>query len=268
MNNYKNIILLFFLSFTFFSSAIAREESPYLYNNPLITPTIRHAIRPYLLPKKHPTYSKLNEIFQKSRPIIDDHALEQAGFTILHRKPRSFIRVVKHPKLPGYLLKVNLDSETRLKQRKPAWHWLVNRCKGAAKVKQAIKRVHSQFFDVAHKWIYVVPTNPPAPVGPGFSPQPIVLVVEDMDIHKLSVSKEAWRSRFTPRHLDELFAIVSIAGGSSYRPDNVSLRKNGKFAFIDTEYPNRSPDYNEISSQLNPFMRIYWHNLMVNYGIQ
>jgi hypothetical protein len=55
--------------------------------------------------------------------------------------------------------------------------------------------------------------------------------------------------------------IIQGAGGSSYRPDNIRLVKQGKFAFIDTEYTGDQRDYESIIQYLAPPMRKYWLTL-------
>jgi hypothetical protein len=74
-------------------------------------------------------------------------------------------------------------------------------------------------------------------------------------------NEAAWKTVITREHLNELYLIITKAGGSSYRPDNIWLTKHGKFAFIDTEYPRQKFDYNSIPSYLSPEMRSYWANL-------
>lgn len=238
----------------------ASGEDTHISNNPYLSHSIIKHIKPFIIPKNHPALPTLNKIFSKSRPIIDEKTLKEAGFRILCSKPRSFIRVVRHPDLPGYLLKVNLDSDKRQKFNKPAWHWFVRRCQGAKILSFAIQKCHSKHFQVAKKWIYVLPPSPPPPQGNDFRIQPVVLLVEDMKIYDSRISKMAWDNKFTKRHLDELYEIITLAGGSSYRPDNVCLRRKGnsKFAFIDTEYPNNPPDYGSVTSYLKSDLKDYW----------
>lgn len=223
-------------------------------------------VHPHVLPQDHPAYIKMQEIFTRSRPIIDENTLTEAGFKILYRKPRSFIRVVKHPALPGYLLKVYLDTELRKKHDREGWEWLVMRCEGAAKVRRGIAKARSKHFVVAQKWLYVLPPNPPAPRGKNCISQPLVLLVEDMKLASLDACKHAWRHSMTPEHLNELYQILSIAGGASLRPDNICLTKNGQFAFIDTEYPNKKNYYDQVLPYLNSVMRAYWQHLIENKG--
>ena len=70
--------------------------------------------------------------------------------------------------------------------------------------------------------------------------QPFVLLVDDMDLVSKQENEVAWKSMITREHLNELYLIITRAGGSSYRPDNIWLTKHGKFAFVDTEYPKNN----------------------------
>ena len=223
-------------------------------------------VHPHLLPSDHPAYEKMTEIFNRTRPIVNEETLKEAGFKILYRKPRSFIRVVRHPEIPGYLLKIYLDSELRRKKNKTGWEWLILRCEGAAKVRKGIALCKAKNFVVAQKWLFVVPALPAPPSGKNHVTQPLVLLVEDMQLAPLQASKNAWRHSITKQHLDELYQILSVAGGASLRPDNICLRRNGQFAFIDTEYPYKANYYDQVLPYINAGMRAYWQHLIQNKG--
>ena len=76
----------------------------------------------------------------------------------------------------------------------------------------------------------------------------------------------AWKTFVTPKILDELYIIISRANGSSYRPDNIPYTQTGHFAFIDTEYPNKDPDFNSIRPYLSEEMWYYWDKLVKQGG--
>jgi hypothetical protein len=63
-----------------------------------------------------------------------------------------------------------------------------------------------------------------------------------------------------------LYTIISSAKGSSYRADNIWFNNEGKFCFIDTEYPNGGPDFAGIRPYLNPEMQNYWDYLVRRGG--
>ena len=62
--------------------------------------------------------------------------------------------------------------------------------------------------------------------------------------------------------MDELYAVIRRAGGASYRPDNIAMTTDGRFAFIDTEHPDSEHDYESIVPYLSSEMRRYWSNLV------
>ncbi|MBA3958139.1 MAG: hypothetical protein H0X51_07090 [Parachlamydiaceae bacterium] len=230
-----------------------QEKHPYMSN------VEQTKIKPYLLPTKHPIYNTLQSIFTVQRATLNSETLASAGFNNRFTQPRSFIRVVSHPATPGYLFKLYLDSETRIKKNTPGWQWLVNRAKNATIIQSIITRKKIKHFVVAKKWIYQLPTYPLPPLNdPNYTPKGEILVVEDMNLVSKEENAHAWKTVITKEHLDEFYKIISSAGGSSYRIDNVAYTKSGKFAFIDTEYTNRTVDRVSITKYLSPKMANYW----------
>jgi hypothetical protein len=221
---------------------------------------------PFLIPDDHPMKSPLDTIFTASRATQDEQALKQAGFKILFHQPRSFIRVVKHSKLSGYLLKLYTDDEQRKKGNQPGWLWLTRRCRGAHKIQQIIENTHIKNFQVPEKRLYLLPPEPSPPSLPAYTRHPAVLLVKNMHLLKKKQNLEAWNTLITSEHLDELYFIISKGNGGSYRADNISYSKNGKFSFIDTEYPHRKPDFKSIRRYLSKSMCSYWDKLVRQGG--
>jgi hypothetical protein len=211
----------------------------------------------HILPANHPGKRALDAIFLSRRATKDEATFEAAGFKTLFHKSRSFIRVASHPSLPGYLVKVYLDSEQRQKRNRAGWEWLVQRCEGAEKIRKIIEQNKIKHFQVPGKWLYPLPSQPDSTS----LDQPFVLLVHDMGLVSREENEVAWKSLITREHLNELHLIITRAGGSSYRPDNIWLTRRGKFAFIDTEYRTKTVDYESIISYLSPEMRNYWVNL-------
>ena len=224
------------------------------------------AMHPYCLPSNHPMYSVLESIFAKRRVTTDESHFCNAGFQIIAKRPRSYILVAKHSKLPGYLLKAYLDNEKRLKQGTESWEWLVLRCKGANKVRKIIQQHEIKHFVVADKWIYPLPTEPSPPISPVHTRHLAALLVTDMELVPEKRNLHAWYHYVTKEYLDELYVIMSRAKGSSYRPDNIAYTLNGTFAFIDTEYPARGPDFESIRKHLRRATCKYWDKLVKNGG--
>jgi hypothetical protein len=182
----------------------------------------------------------------------------KAGFQTLVVKSRSFIRVARHPLVPGYLFKVVLDSELREKRDKPEWYWFLQRCKGAKQIRDVIEANDFKHFAVPRKWIYPLSKSPAPPKTKEYTQKAVVLIVEDMDIVDDHANVQAWKHEITQEHLDELYVIIREAKGSSYRASNIPYTRRGVFAFIDTEYPHSTPDFKRIRKSLSPNMLSYW----------
>lgn len=239
---------------------------PNLDSNPYIIDEAKKAIAHYLIPLHHPMRKILNSLFSRDRITTDKTTFTEAGFKIIAEGRRSFICVANHPKMPHYLVKIYLDTVLSKKQHKESWEWLVRRCVGAKKIRKIIRHRKLQYFVAADKWIYCLPPEP-SPINDGqHIRHPALLLVTDMNLVPSKLNKYAWRHYITEKHLDELYTIISRAKGSSYRPDNIAYTYENRFAFIDTEYPSRGPDYKSIRKYLNPTLLIYWDSLVRNGG--
>lgn len=263
-------LFLFFLGFSLFSLSLFSIDSPPFYKsqiafndfetNPYLTQEMRETFRPYLLPYTHPLKERLDKIFFNQRAVASEEAFLSAGFIILKKKPRSFIRVAIHPNFPQHLFKVYFDSQKRQKKNKPGWWWLAQRCKGAEQIRYVILKNKMRYFQVPNKWLYPFPAEPLPSLENCFIRQPVLLIEENMQLVSKADNKEGWK-KLSHAKLKEFYHIIRNAGGSSYRPDNVCLSRNGKFSFIDTEYPNHKPDYTVIGNYLDPKARHYWEKL-------
>ena len=238
------------------------QPDPNLENNPYIPTIAAKRMRRFLLPLDHPMRAVLDHMCLASRITANKETFENAGFQILAAGPRSFIHVARHPDMPNYLVKVYFDTVLKDKYNKPSWEWLTLRCVGAQKVREIIQAKNIQHFVVPNKWIYCLPSEPSPPIGPKYTRHFALLLVDDMDLVSEARNLFAWHTLITKKHLEELYTIVSRAKGSSYRPDNIAYTRSGKFAFIDTEYPSKGPDYRSIRKFLNPEMLDYWDRLV------
>lgn len=232
-------------------------------SNPYISDIAKEKIRPFLLSADHPARAKLDAIFKKTRASFDDQSLKKAGFDIKFKQPRSFIRVVSHPTLRGYLLKLVLDTELKEKRGLPEWHWFVNRCLGVEKIQQVLTQHKIKHFVAPKKWIYPLPIHPyPTTASLRNTRKVIVLLVDDMDLTSKEANKAAWKHEVTKGHLDELYRIIKEVGGHSYRAENIPQTKSGKFAFVDTEYPTSPPRFSDIRRYLSAKRQLYWDKLV------
>lgn len=254
--------ILFLLLFYSFLSASLNNFT----NNPLISSRFRREMAPFVIPDTHPMKNQLNRIFLGRRPTLNERTFVEAGFITMHVQPRSYIRVAKHPLLPGYLLKVYLDSVTTQKKNKPDYYWFVRRCEGAMRIRRSIRKHRFTHFKVARKYIYPLPISPFPGKGAAYQQKTVVLLVDNMRITSKQESREAWRTKMTKAHLEELYVIIKESGGDSYRPDNIAYTRDGFFAFIDTEYPHTKPDFSKIRNYLSLEMARYWDVLCSRGG--
>lgn len=248
------------------NSSHQKQSHPYpnYTDNPLFSEEMKSQINPYLLSLKHPLKPALDEIFTRSRAIENNEAFDEAGFETIS----SFMRVARHPLLPGYLLKVFLDSEHRLNhERRKGWERLVDRCVGASNIRQLIERENMQHFVVPDKWIYPLPVEPLPVLLPGKERQLAVLLVTDMDLVHSSECRKAWETKITHKHLEELYCILSHGYASTYLVANIAYTKQGKFACLDTEFPQRNLNYNKVHHYLSDEMCEYWDHLIRTGGV-
>lgn len=248
---------LLFLLFIFLLSSFDT-----LKHNHFIKKEVKNAITPYLIPDKHPIKPFLDRIFSRTRVTVSDETIKDAGFNILLTKPRSHIRLLEHPELGPYLLKVTVDSNTEIKKNQPDWFWFVNRCRGAKKLEMIIQRQQLKHFVVPKKYLYVLPAEPAPPQGPNFERKLVVLLVERMPLIDKQTNKAKWQTDITKGILDELYEVMNYGGGSAWRPDNVWFTTDGKLALIDTEYPNQPAQHSVIAKYLSPEMQKYWKKLV------
>ncbi len=251
---------LFFWLIVFIASPLC-SYNDFEYNR-LIPKNQKEEMRKYILPKLHPLKPILDLIFLNNRATLNENTLTRAGFKMLFSQPRSYIKVARHPWLQGYLLKIMMDSELREKQGHPEWHWFMERCRGAKKIRKVINKHNITHFEVPKKWIYPLPLKPSPPMDSEYTQKAVILIVEDMHIVDDKTNKRAWKEEITYQHLDELYIIISEAQGSSYRAENIPFTVRGTFAFIDTEYPNHKPDYRRIRKSLTCDKAHYWDSLV------
>lgn len=232
---------------------------PNFDGNPLFTSHMRKRMKPFLLPLNHPLKVKLDAIFSRSRVIANEESFVAAGFETLSIRPVSYVRLAKHPKIPGYLFKLFLDTELRQKDEKPGWHWLANRCEGARNVRNLIKKKKLKHFAVPDKWLYPLSYSKSIQG----SKQPVILIVEDMNLTSHQESCEAWHNLVTRECVEELYCILSHGYSSCFLVENIPYSKRKKFACIDTEHPKRNmrKRYPKVGEYLSPEMGAYWKKL-------
>ncbi len=210
---------------------------------------------PYILPEKDSLRILLDSLFKSPGIIANEKTLKTAGFKILRAQKYSGIRLVQHPKLKGYLLKIYLESETRRRNGLTGEQWLIQRCIGASAIRKIIAQNKMRYFTVPDKWLYRVLLQ-------NGTSSTFVLVVTDMKLVQSKETKKAWKTKATKEVLDELFIILSQGYGSTGLRINIPYTKNGTFALIDTEFQKRTFTLSRVNSHLSPKMREYWNSLI------
>ena len=237
-------------------------DYPNFTTNPCLSSTMKQLMAPYLLPETHPTKPILDTIFTSSDVIKNDTTLMNAGFRILFTQKKSFIRVVSHPLLKGYLLKLYPNSERRIGKGPSGWKRLTARCIVAEKIKRIIKEKKIHTFVVADKWLYPLPV----PKHQNSKQQPVVLIVKNMNIYSRKESEIAWKKKASWGTIKGLYEIFSQGYGSAVLTSNLPYTKDHKFAFIDTECDMRKFSMKNAKRYFSPKMWKYWNSILKHKG--
>ncbi len=244
------------------TSSITKETK--WENYPHLSKEMQQRISPYLISSAHPLKPVLDDLFGKKRITRSKNDFIKAGFKIVDERPRSFVIVARHLQLKDHLVKCYFDTENREKKGRASWKWLVDRCRGAKKLAQVIKKHQIKHFDVAKKWIYLQPLlDKKPPFKEFYTRHPALLLVTDMKLVPMEKNLYAWKHLVTKEMLKELYVVITESKGSSYRADNIAYSSHfNKFCFIDSEYPSHGPDYSRIGHYLNSEMKAYWYGLV------
>lgn len=222
----------------------------------------RYDPTPYILPLHHFLRSGLDSIFVTAYVIKNAKTFAHAGFITLTAQKTSGIRVARHPKMPGYIVKLYLASQKTHRSKMSQQDWLVQRCRGASQLRKLIRKKQIQFFTVPEKWLYELPRSLSAPKKRTF-------IVVETYMHLVSRKKTfcALKQKITKQHLRELLLLEKCGGaaGPGAFHLNAPYTQEGKFAFIDTEYPDRvfSPSKTKkIGRYFSSSMRKCWIRLV------
>lgn len=218
-----------------------------------------HDPRPYILPATHPLKSILDTLFPTRDSIYNTQTMKEAGFMILREQRSSGILLATHPRLKGYLIKLYLESQQRHRRAFSQQEWLIQRCRGAEKIRKCIQKHRMQHFTVPDKWLYELPSTTKEKNNRTF-----ILVATYMNLVTPEETGQAWRS-VTKDHLKELRILMKTGGTSGAFIINVPYTREGKFAFIDTEYADRifsKEKLRTLSPYFSPDMGLYWLHLV------
>jgi len=215
---------------------------------------------PYLLPHNHPLKHILDSIFSTRNVIKNEKTFANAGFITLRAQKTSGITLARHPQLQGYVVKLYLDSQKHYRKAFSQQDWLIQRCRGAARLRAFIIAGHYKHFTVPNKWLYELP---PQSIAPG--EHTYVVVATYMHLVEKKETYEAWKNKATKEDLRELFVLMKNGGASGALAINTPYTKEGKFVFIDTEYPDRFFQWKKLAKVAHYFShenKRYWHFLM------
>lgn len=231
------------------------------YAYPDVPEAIWNAVLPYLIPDNHPAKPKLDRIFCSRRATLDPEAFRRAGFA--RNRPGRFSRVMAstHPSLQEYFIKAFADTELRIEAD---WQKWLHRIAGAQAIRECIVRHNYQSqFKVPNKWIYPLPKHPSPPKSNRYLRKNFILVVDNARSVGHSNNEKYYKHKITKKTLHALFTILNEVGlYDSVYAFNIPFCKDGKIAFIDTEYHHRWPiPFQKLSRYLSKEMREYWERL-------
>ena len=211
----------------------------------------RELLNKYWLPDDHPLKGWVDVLFSQVGVTDSVDTLKETGFEILGAVPFHPI-IAKHPSAKGYIFKIYPDSIKHTRDGISSAEWLLRRCKVADKIRKMIRERGIHFFSVPDKWLYALPSA---------KHHSLILVATDMEIEDEEVSKIAWKTEVTPRHLQELYSILSTGYGSIDLPINIPYTKKGCFAFIDTENLKRKLNLRQVKKYFSKEMANCWERL-------
>lgn len=253
----RTLILFGLILIPFVSIQSKELNYPNFDQSPLINPAMQEMMRPYLIPLNHPAKLVLDAIFSSTRVTENLDSVKAAGFDVMHVKESSFVIVARHKALPGYVFKMYLDSDPRTRYGRESWHWLTDRCIGVERISKMIKKKKIKYFVTPKKYLYPLPLLPTQ--GP--KQHPVILIATDMHVVSTKRSEEAWQTVPNKKLLKELHYILSNGSGSWFLSSNVPYTKEGKFTFIDTEYPKRKITMKKVKDYIAPEFHQYWDSL-------
>lgn len=222
---------------------------------PSVSIELWEQLSPYFLPEDHPAKARLDKIFHKKSVTRSSNAVLKAGFFNANPGKYSHVVVSGHFDLKGYVLKMYLDSyevNEGLKFRE--------RVLGAIAVKQCVDEYHLQeSIKVPNKWIYPIPNFSDS----GLYPKNFVLIAEDVQPYNTQKTLKFWKQKITKTQLNAVYRVLKVVG----LPDcayafNIPICRDGKLAFLDTEYCGLWPvHWRRTLQYLNEENGAYWRAL-------
>ena len=218
---------------------------------------MRHLMLPYLMPLDHPSKPFIDAIFANSRVVDNEQSIVDAGFSII--AITNNMVVARHPAVPGLVFKMFRDSQPYGKYGNAGWECLTHRCINLKKMRHIYDKHSLSLFKLPEKWLYIMPLNS---ILTNQMNQPVVLIATDMEIEEQEVTRIAWKTRITTKHLDELYIILKSGYGSTSIVNNYPYTKHGYFCSIDLEKPKRKCEMKRVKRYLSEEMKRYWNSLI------
>lgn len=236
------------------------------YQFPDVSQEIWDEIGSNLLPPNHPAWPKLNRIFCEARVTETPEHFRKAGFKQWTTGYWSRVIASTHPKFPEYFLKVYCDNELGIIYDWKKW---LNRIRGAETIRECIKEYHlEKHFKVPKKWIYPLPQHPSPQNSNYYIRKNFLLVCENMRIYDHEASEKLYKTKMTKKMAYGLYTILQICGlCDSVHVINIPFSKDGKIAFIDTEFHHIWPIvYGKLNHVFSSEIRLYWEKITQNGG--
>lgn len=198
-------------------------------------------------------------LHSKERVTLNEQSLKKAGFKIIVKGKWSKMIIASHQSLPGHLIKLYTDEEPDVSDLVKC----KKRVEGAQSVAAAIvKNGWCAFFKVPKKWIVPLPDHTPLPAG--YTRKNFILLVEDADLISYEANIQKWKSNIvSPECLEALYQLLKKEGlRDSVYPFNLPFSKDGRIAFIDTEYHHEWPiPFKRLTKYLSSQNQAYWSSL-------
>lgn len=213
--------------------------------------------KPHLLPKSHPIYGTLSEIFSKTNDPLTKTTIQPLGFEILDKLGLHVI-VAKHRQMKGYVFKFFKYHEF------PGvdWQHWIKRINGAKLIQEGINKLgYQKIFKVARKWLFKTKSMQSKD---GKNYPAYILIAEDVKPKPVKKNQHAWRYQTSEITLDALHTMLRFYGlRDCARIHNVPYCEDGKIAFVDTEsYQSWPVNYHPLIEFLNKTNRKIWKHLV------
>lgn len=233
--------------------------------HPHIEEDVWAKVEPYLLPENHPAKATLDRIFNSQvRVTSTEGSLKTAGFT--HTKPRRHSKcvVTRHPLLSDYIVKLFLDKQTG----KNDSHQFVRRAYGARTMQEAIDKFnYGHLFKVPQKYIYPLPPEPTP--RHHANRKNFIMIAKDMHLVSKAKNIMMWQNDnvMNKERLKALYTLLKDQGFVDLIRNNIPFTRDGRMAFIDTEYNHIFPvPFGKLLYSFGPLGRGTWHELMIKEG--